>query len=162
MTIVYYTITILHYDDTTTYLLTNDTTTYPEVPDLPVRILYPQTASVVMLPLELPSYAPRILVVGGSSVDFAGPSTPATNATYLLDFSVRPLIWSREDMTTGRVMPDTVLLPDGARLPGTPDVYQPQCLFAFTVCRNIGLLAVTAKVMRNYNPASWCTLARHS
>ncbi len=98
---------------TTTFLLTNDTTTYPAVPNLPTSVMYPQTASVVMLPLEQPSYNPRILVVGGSSIQNAGVGDPATNATYLLDFSVRPLAWRRENMASNRVMPDTVLLPDG-------------------------------------------------
>ena len=40
-----------------------------------------------MLPLELPDYTPRILVVGGSSMDRATPTTAATNNTYLLDLS---------------------------------------------------------------------------
>jgi hypothetical protein len=52
-------------------------------------------------------------VVGGSSTDFAGADSPASNATYLLDFSVTPLVWRRENMATARVMPDAVLLPDG-------------------------------------------------
>lgn len=96
-----------------TNLLDNDTTTYPPVPDLPVPALFPQTSSIVMLPLEPPFYQPRILVVGGSSANFAGPQTPATSATYLLDFAVQPLAWVREDMSSPRVMPDCVLLPDG-------------------------------------------------
>jgi hypothetical protein len=75
-----------------------------------------------MLPLELPDYNPRILVVGGSTVNSAGPGTPASAATYLLDFSVSPLTWMREDMTTGRVMPDAVLLPDGVRLLGSSKI----------------------------------------
>ena len=99
---------------TTTNLLTNDTTTYPAVPNLPVPICYPQTASVVMLPLEPGAgYNPRILVVGGSSVDGANPGTPATPATYLLDFSIRPFAWVREDMSSPRIMPDAMLVPDG-------------------------------------------------
>jgi len=101
-------------------------------------------------------------VVGGSSAEYAGSGTPATNATYLLDFSVRPLIWRREDMTTGRVMPNTLLLPDGAPLLGTPDVYQPQCLPALTICRKINLLAVTAKDIRRCNPARlYCVEVYH-
>lgn len=66
-----------------------------------------------MLPLEQPGYNPRILVIGGSSQNFAGPDTPASAATYLLDFSIRPLAWVEEDMSSPRVMPDGVLLPDG-------------------------------------------------
>lgn len=102
---------------TTTNQLTNDTTTYPAVPNLPVPICYPQTASVVMLPLEPGfGYNPRILVVGGSSSDGANPGTPATPATYLLDFSIRPFAWVREDMSSPRVMPDVTLVPDGGSL----------------------------------------------
>jgi hypothetical protein len=46
-----------------------------------------QTSSVVLLPLELPNYTPRILVVGGSAADQADPTTPATANTFLLDLS---------------------------------------------------------------------------
>ena len=109
-------LTVCRYS-TTTNLLTNDTTTYPAVPNLPVPICYPQTASVVMLPLEYPGYNPRILVIGGSSNDGANPGTPASPATYLLDFSIRPFAWVREDMSSPRVMPDGVLLPDGVSFP---------------------------------------------
>ena len=66
-----------------------------------------------MLPLEQPGYNPRIFVVGGSTVDGANPGTPATPATYLLDFSIRPFAWVREDMSSPRIMPDATLLPDG-------------------------------------------------
>ena len=94
--------------------LSNDTTTWgAPPPNLPVPINYPQTASIVLLPLELPSYTPRVLVVGGSSVDQAGPDTAATANTYLLDLSIRPLNWTVDVMSVPRVMPDTVLLPDG-------------------------------------------------
>lgn len=54
-------------------LLTQDTTTYPAIPNLPIPALYPQTANFVLLPLEYPNYTPRILVVGGSTVDRATP-----------------------------------------------------------------------------------------
>ena len=94
--------------------LLNDTTTWGlPPPQLPVPVNYPQTASIVLLPLELPNYNPRILVVGGSSVDEAGAGTPASATTYFLDFSVTPLRWTTETMSAARVMPDTVLLPDG-------------------------------------------------
>ena len=97
-----------------TPLLINDTTTWgPPPAALPVPINYPQTASVVLLPLELPNYIPRVLAVGGSSVDRADGGTPASAATYLLDLSVTPLAWVNETMSAARVMPDTVLLPDG-------------------------------------------------
>ena len=52
-----------------------------------IKLAALQTASIVLLPLELPDYNPRILVVGGSSMDHATPTTPATNNTYLLDLS---------------------------------------------------------------------------
>ena len=79
-----------------------------------------------MLPLEQPGYNPRILVIGGSSANFAGPDTPATPATYLLDFSIRPLAWVREDMSSPRVMPDGVLLPDGMSFYHQDQIYQAQ------------------------------------
>ena len=66
-----------------------------------------------MLPLEQPAYNPRIFVVGGSINNGANPGTPATPATYLLDFSILPFAWVREDMSSPRVMPDATLLPDG-------------------------------------------------
>ena len=96
-------------------MLINDTTSWgaPPATVLPVPILYPQTASVVMLPLELPGYIPRILVVGGSSADQAGGGTPSTANAYLLDLSVQPLAWVMDTMSAARVMPNTVLLPDG-------------------------------------------------
>lgn len=105
--------------DTGTNLLSNDTTTYPAVPNLPVPPQYPFTASTLLLPLEQPGYNPRILVVGGSPTDQADPVTDATPATYLLDFSIRPFVWQRENMASNRVMPDATLLPDGIAPPLT-------------------------------------------
>ena len=76
-------------------------------------VSYPQTASIVLLPLELPNYAPRILVVGGSSKDQAGGGTPASQLTYLLDLTATNPTWTQETLSCPRVMPDAVLLPDG-------------------------------------------------
>ena len=52
-----------------------------------VKGLVVQTSSIVMLPLELPNYTPRFLVVGGNTADQADPTTPATANTYFLDLS---------------------------------------------------------------------------
>ena len=86
---------------------------HPPIADLPVPVSYPQTASIVLLPLELPNYAPRILVVGGSSQDHAGGGTPASTHTYLLDLTASNPTWTQETLSCPRIMPDAVLLPDG-------------------------------------------------
>ena len=92
-------------------------TTYnggPAVADFPVTVLYPQTASIHMLPLAGPNYNVKIIVIGGSSKENADPYTPASNLIWTLDFSTAPnLAWTQETMSAARVMPDGVLLPDG-------------------------------------------------
>ncbi|KAK9863993.1 hypothetical protein WJX84_007490 [Apatococcus fuscideae] len=82
---------------------------------LPVPICYPQTATVSLQPLSAANnWAPQVLVVGGSSSDCAGPTTPSSATSYLINASPganhAPV---PEAMPVPRVMGDCVVLPDG-------------------------------------------------
>jgi hypothetical protein len=89
-------------------------TRYQAVPDLPIPVNYPQTGSVVLLPLDpARSYAPELLVVGGTSEDQATYATPASDASYRINLGAATPEWEQETMPFRRVMGDTVLLPDG-------------------------------------------------
>ena len=92
-----------------------ENTTYKTIPLLPVQIVYPQTASILMLPLAANTANPpvKILAIGGSAVDNANSTTPASNIVYTLDLSQAAPVWTQETMSAPRVMPDGVLLPDG-------------------------------------------------
>jgi hypothetical protein len=52
--------------------------------------------------------------VGGSSQDYAGLNTPATNAAYILDLSLANPAWKATStpMTNPRVMGNAILLPN--------------------------------------------------
>ncbi|KAK9825584.1 hypothetical protein WJX74_007675 [Apatococcus lobatus] len=82
---------------------------------LPVPVLYPQTAAITLLPLSASEeWQPQVLVCGGSSVDCAGPSSPASGISYLINVAEganhTPV---QEQMPSARVMGDCVALPDG-------------------------------------------------
>ncbi|KAK9863321.1 hypothetical protein WJX84_008258 [Apatococcus fuscideae] len=83
--------------------------------NLPIPASYPQTATMVLLPLAAANnWAPQVLVVGGSSADCANPGTPASAYSYLINVAAgashAPV---REVMPDARVMGDCVVLPDG-------------------------------------------------
>lgn len=88
-------------------------TNYKNIPALPLQVCYPQTASIHVLPLAPPAYAPKILVIGGAGVEGANPQTPASRYVYVLDLSLANPVWARDTMPSARIMPDGVLLPDG-------------------------------------------------
>lgn len=89
-------------------------TRYPAVPNLPVPVSYPQTATFALLSLEPANdYAAEIVVFGGSSMDMATAQTPASSSSYRINLGAAALAWETESMPYPRVMGDAVLLPDG-------------------------------------------------
>ena len=80
---------------------------------------YPLEGTGVLLPLlfdSSPPYRARVMVIGGGSLP-GGLSTPATNTCEILDFGDPVLKWkAASPMQAARVMPDSVLLPDGTVL----------------------------------------------
>ncbi|KAK9809424.1 hypothetical protein WJX73_005866 [Symbiochloris irregularis] len=89
-------------------------TGYRTVPNLPFQVLYPQTASIHLLPLSpTNNYAPTVMVIGGSSADSATKTTPASNQVFILNLANANPTWQPLTMSAARVMPDGVLLPDG-------------------------------------------------
>jgi Domain of unknown function (DUF1929)/Glyoxal oxidase N-terminus len=80
---------------------------------------YPGEGTSVLLPLlptTNPSYRARVLVVGGGGADPGQltVSTPANKTVEILDLGAAQPAWRfTAPMTTPRVMPDAVLLPDG-------------------------------------------------
>ncbi len=87
---------------------------------------YPGGGTSVLLPLlptTSPPYRARVLIAGGGGADTKGPkmldvSTPATATAEILDLSASTLAWRTlaSPMLFPRVMPDSVLLPDGTVL----------------------------------------------
>lgn len=81
---------------------------------------YPNQGTCVLLPLEPPGYTARILVMGGAGNSCPTPidvDTPATATCELLDLGAAEPRWApAPSMNRPRVMPDSVLLPDGTVL----------------------------------------------
>jgi len=73
---------------------------------------YPQAGTSVLLPLlAADNYTARVLVCGGQAV--ASVTNPATQSCGLIE-PLRPkAAWALEQMPIPRVMPDSILLPDG-------------------------------------------------
>jgi hypothetical protein len=82
----------------------------------PTSRTYPVEGTCVLLPLlpdSNPPYRARVMAIGGGAVPQA-LDAPATNTTEILDFGAGALAWAEgPPMAEGRVMPDSVLLPDG-------------------------------------------------
>ena len=83
----------------------------------------PGGGTAVLLPLSSttnPPYRARVLIAGGGGADPAAldVNTPATATAEILDLSAPALSWRTLDspMLSRRVMPDSVLLPDGTVL----------------------------------------------
>jgi hypothetical protein len=80
---------------------------------------YPLEGTCVLLPLlpdSNPPYRARVMVIGGGSLP-PGPTTPATNSCEILDVAEPAPQWKNAaPMHFARVMPDSVLLPDGTVL----------------------------------------------
>jgi hypothetical protein len=80
---------------------------------------YPLEGTSVLLPLlpeNDPPYRARLMVIGGGGMP-PGPTTPATNSCEYLDVDDPAPQWkSAAPMLWARVMPDSVLLPDGTVL----------------------------------------------
>jgi hypothetical protein len=80
---------------------------------------YPLEGTSVLLPLlhdSDPPYRARVLVIGGGGLPH-GRTTPATNTCEILDVDDVVPEWKlTPPMSTARVMPDAVLLPDGTVL----------------------------------------------
>lgn len=77
---------------------------------------YPGQGSSVLLALDPPDYAARVLVMGGGGANPESIThhTPAVATAEILDFSQPDPAWrSTASMAHARVMPDAVLLPDG-------------------------------------------------
>ncbi|KAK9829506.1 hypothetical protein WJX72_006255 [[Myrmecia] bisecta] len=90
---------------------------YAAIPQLKVPFCYPQSAAVVLLPLDPANgYKPEVMVIGGSSVDQATAATPASNTSCRLDLSAAQPQWLAETMPTPRINHNVVLLPDGKLL----------------------------------------------
>ena len=88
----------------------------------PVSRTYPGQASSVLLPLlptSSPPYSPRIVIFGGGGADpdSLEQFTPATDTVELLDLGDPAPAWRYTmSMSSPRVLPDAVLLPDGTVL----------------------------------------------
>ena len=80
---------------------------------------YPVEGTCVLLPLlpdAEPPYRARVMTMGGGAIPQA-LEAPATNTCEVLDFSAGALAWAEAPpMAEARVMPDSVLLPDGTVL----------------------------------------------
>jgi hypothetical protein len=67
-----------------------------------------------LLPTTDPPYKARIMMIGGGGTPTVGIRTPATQTCEILDMTRLPLTWQlAASMSRPRVMPDSVLLPDG-------------------------------------------------
>ena len=82
---------------------------------------YPNQGTCVLLPLmPQENYRERIMIIGGSGNACPAKvtqTTPATNTCEILDMDTKPLGWKNvAPMANPRVMPDSVLLPDGTVL----------------------------------------------
>ncbi len=84
---------------------------------------YPSEGTSVLLPLlptSNPPYRARVMLIGGAGVSCPTPATdttPATATCEVLDLGQAPLAWApAPPMSHPRVMPDSVLLPDGTVL----------------------------------------------
>lgn len=87
---------------------------YPAIPNLPVPVSYPQTATFALLSLEPANdYAAEIVVFGGSETDQANAQTPASSSSYRINLGAAAPTWETETMPYPRIMGDAVLLPDG-------------------------------------------------
>lgn len=87
---------------------------YPPIPNLPVPVSYPQTATFALLSLEPANdYAAEIVVFGGTETDMATAQTPASSSSYRINLGAATPAWETETMPYPRVMGDAVLLPDG-------------------------------------------------
>jgi len=85
--------------------------TLPQIPGPPRS--YPLTATIVMLPLKPENnYAPEILVCGGATTK-AKVSTPADDSCGRINLADADPQWEMDKMPFKRVMPDSVILPDG-------------------------------------------------
>ena len=88
----------------------------------PFSRTYPGEGTSVLLPLlptSNPPYRARVLIAGGGGVDTENltQATPATDTAEILDLGASTPAWrSTKPMKFPRVMPDAVLLPDGAVL----------------------------------------------
>ncbi|KAJ3017064.1 hypothetical protein HKX48_003745 [Thoreauomyces humboldtii] len=126
------------------------TDTITKLPDLPNEGLdhspwtYPFTPTAALLPLR-PSnnYLATVQICGGtviSIVDSAGLPKAATTCMQISPEAPNGAVWTRvEDLPTGRVMPDVVILPDGG--------------LVYTNGGGMGLSAGDAGTGRCYNPA---------
>ena len=81
---------------------------------------YPGGGTSVLLPLSptsSPPYRARVLIAGGGGADpvALNANTPATATAEILDLSAPTLSWRTvaSPMLSPRVMPDSILLPDG-------------------------------------------------
>jgi hypothetical protein len=97
-----------------------DTTQLPTA--YPYSRTYPGEGSSVLLPLvptSDPPYRAQVLVLGGGGADpdDLTVNTPATATAEILDLGEPMPAWRfTESMKLGRVMPDSILLPDGTVL----------------------------------------------
>lgn len=82
---------------------------------------YPSTGTSVLLPLKPETgYQANVMLIGGAGASCPVPVTPgtmATNTCEILDFAAAPLAWKpAAPMANPRVVPNSVLLPDGTVL----------------------------------------------
>lgn len=83
------------------------------LPDLPgMYRTYPNTGTSILLPLSSANnYAPEVLICGGGAYqDISSPTDASCGRIAPLDPAAA---WEMDAMPTGRVMPDSVLLPNG-------------------------------------------------
>ncbi|KAF7325762.1 hypothetical protein MKEN_00426700 [Mycena kentingensis (nom. inval.)] len=98
----------------------NTETMLPELPN-GQRVSNPFDGTATMLPLSPPFYIPEILACGGSTKSDSTPAAelsvqdPATSQCARLTLSPAGIArgWQVEHMPQGRMMPNTVLLPNG-------------------------------------------------
>ncbi|CAE6504231.1 unnamed protein product [Rhizoctonia solani] len=94
------------------------------LPPLPngVRVTYPMTGTALLLPLTFRNnFEPEILICGGSALDDRAPPRKLSTQDLASNQCSRMVLthagmaagWQVEEMPDPRVMPDTVLLPDG-------------------------------------------------